>query len=78
VRAIVAGERDAVTLAKLRHVRIHASEEEIVKSLQGNWREDHLFALKQAINLYDSYQKSIAECDVKLACVLGRLAIWQP
>jgi transposase len=75
VRAIVAGERDAVTLAKLRHVRIHASEEDIVKSLQGNWRAEHLFSLKQAVNLYDSYQAAIGECDEQLAQVLGRLAI---
>jgi hypothetical protein len=50
-----------------------ASEEEIVKSLQGNWREEHLFALKQAVSLYDSYQISIAECDEQLAFVLERL-----
>ena len=77
VRAIVAGERDALRLAKLRHVRIRASEEEIVKSLQGNWREDHLFALKQAVNLYDSYQTSIAECDEQLFRVLDRLAEYE-
>lgn len=63
VRAILAGERDPVALAKLRNKRIRASEEEIVKSLQGNWREEHLFSLKQAVNLYDSYQASISECD---------------
>jgi Transposase IS116/IS110/IS902 family len=40
-----------------------------------NWRAEHLFALKQAVNLYDSYQASIAECDVQLAEVLGRLAV---
>lgn len=74
VRAIVAGERDALTLAKLRHVRIRASEEEIVKSLQGNWREDHLFTLKQAVNLYDSYRAAIAECEAELARVLEQLA----
>lgn len=74
VRAIVAGERDALKLAKMRDGRIRASEEEIVKSLQGNWREEHLFSLKQALHLYDSYQSSIAECDEQLARVLGKLA----
>lgn len=74
VRAILAGERDPLTLAKLRHGRIRASEEDIVKSLQGSWREEHLFALKQAVNLYDSYQAAIAECDVQLTRVLERLA----
>jgi transposase len=51
VRAILSRERDPLTLAKLRHGRIRASEEDIVKSLQGSWREEHLFALKQAVNL---------------------------
>jgi predicted transcriptional regulator len=74
VRAIVAGERDALSLAKLRHGTIRASEEDIVKSLQGSWREEHLFSLKQAVNLYDSYQSSIDECDEQLAQVLERLA----
>jgi transposase len=74
VRAILAGERDARTLAQLRDGRIRASEEQIVKSLQGNWREEHLFSLKQAVNLYDSYQTSIGECDEQLARVLGKLA----
>jgi transposase len=75
VRAIVAGERDALKLAQLRDVRIRASEADIVKSLQGNWRAEHLFALKQAVSLYDSYQTSIAECDAQLAQVLSRLAV---
>src|SRR5450755_2954053 len=75
VRAILAGERDPLTLANLRNGRIRASEAEIVKSLQGNWREEHLFSLKQAVNLYDSYQTSIGECDAQLARVLGRLAV---
>lgn len=74
VRAILAGERDALKLAKMRDRRIRASEAEIVKSLQGNWREEHLFSLKQAVHLYDSYQSSIAECDEQLARLLGKLA----
>jgi hypothetical protein len=74
VRAILSGERDPRALARLRDGRIRASEEEIAKSLQGNWREEHLFSLKQAVNLYDSYQTSITECDKQLARVLGRLA----
>lgn len=74
VRAILGGERDPWVLAKLRHGGIHADEQEIAKSLQGNWREEHLFSLKQAVGLYDSYQLSIAECDEQLARILERLA----
>lgn len=66
IRAIVAGERDPEKLAKLRNYRIHASEEEIAKSLEGNWREEHVFCLGQALNLFDTYQRLIAETDAKL------------
>jgi transposase len=74
IRAILVGERDGVTLAKLRHGRIHASEKEIAKSLQGNWREEHLFALKQAVDLYDNYTEKLEECDLKLEEMLQELA----
>jgi hypothetical protein len=53
LRAIVAGERDGLALAACKDVRIHASAEDIAKSLQGNWRAEHVFALKQALALFD-------------------------
>jgi transposase len=52
VDAIVAGERDAVVLAKLRDPRVKASEEILRKALVGNWRAEHLFTLKQSRDLY--------------------------
>jgi len=54
IRAILAGERDGQVLAQLRNNPIKASEADIAKALQGNWREEHLFALKQAVALYDA------------------------
>lgn len=48
LRAIAAGERDGHKLAALKNSRIHASADEIAASLQGSWRAEHLFALKQA------------------------------
>jgi transposase len=78
LRAIIAGERNPVALASLRHERIRASEAEIVKSLQGNWREEHLFALKQALELYDAYARSLDECDRQLAAHLAGLACHEP
>jgi len=66
VRAIVKGERDRWALAKLRDKRIRASEEEIAHSLEGNWREDVLFELKQVVEGYDFYRKQIAACDKEL------------
>lgn len=53
LRAINAGERNPWVLADLKNVRIRASRDEIAKSLQGNWRIEHLFALKQALALFD-------------------------
>ena len=74
LRAILGGERDPIKLAKLRNSRIRADEADIVRSLQGNWRSEHLFALKQALALYDAYGQSLAECDQQLATVLAGLA----
>lgn len=74
IRAILAGERDGAKLAKLKNMRIRASEDEIAKSLRGNWREEHLFALKQAVELYDAYARTLEECDQQLVLRLESLA----
>jgi transposase len=73
IRAIVAGVRDGATLARLRDRRIKAEEGEIAAALQGNWRDEHLFALKQALALIDTYTAQITECDGKLQQLLGAL-----
>lgn len=73
VRAIVAGERDGQVLARLRHRSIRADEAEIARSLEGNWRAEHLFSLKQALALYDAYASQIADCDAELERLLSAL-----
>jgi transposase len=73
LRAIVTGERDGYALAALRDVRIRASTEQIAKSLQGNWRREHLFALKQALAAFDFVATQLAECDRELEAQLKRL-----
>ena len=73
IRAIVAGERDAGVLAALRDKRRHADEEKIAAALTGNDREEHVFALAQALELYDVYQAKVADCDVRIKVVLDRL-----
>jgi transposase len=73
LRAIVAGERDPYKLAAYRNYRVHASQEEIAKSLQGNWRQEHLFCLAQSLSLFDTYQAHIKSCDAQLAQMLGPL-----
>jgi transposase len=63
LRAIVAGERDGKVLAAMKNGRIRASTDEIAKSLQGSWRTEHLFALKQALDMFDFIGTQLAECD---------------
>lgn len=74
LRAIVDGERDARNLAKLRDPRCRKSEEEIAEQLSGNWREDHLFSLQQALKMYEAIQQRIAAYDRE---ILRKLAAMQ-
>ena len=67
LRALVAGTRDPWALAKLRDCRIAASEAELAASLQGTWREDVLFELRQTLEAYDFYQGQLRACDAELA-----------
>jgi len=66
LRAIVAGERDAVRLARFRDPHCKSSQETIAKALSGNWKDEHLFALKQSLELYDFYTQQIAACDAQI------------
>ena len=63
IRAIVAGERDAVRLAGMKHPLIKSSTDTIAKAMTGEYRQEHLFTLRQALEIYDIYQNKIAECD---------------
>lgn len=71
IRRIVAGERDGCKLAALRDYRAHASEEEIARSLQGNWRAEHLLCLGNALELFDAYQRLIDQADQQLQGMLA-------
>jgi transposase len=73
VRAIVAGKHEPAELAKHRDVRCAASENTIREALTGNYRPEHVFALKQALELWDFYQAKVAECDVEIEGALESL-----
>jgi transposase len=73
IRDIVAGQRDPQALARHRSGRIKASAEEVRKALTGNWREEHLFVLTQALAMYDSLAQRIGECDAKTQALLAPL-----
>ena len=72
IRAILTGERNPQVLAQHRDYRCKHSEAEIAKSLVGNYREEHLFALQQALTLYESYQAQTAACDARIEAYLQR------
>ena len=67
IRAIVAGLRDPEQLATLRDPGCQHSEEEIAKALTGTWREEHLYVLKQSLEIYDFYTEKLEECDAELS-----------
>jgi transposase len=73
VRAIVAGERDPQELAAYRDRRIKASEEEIAASLEGTWRAEHLFALKQALATFDFCAGQLQDCEGEIEQVMQQL-----
>lgn len=73
VRAIVAGERDPAVLAQHHSKRLKASREEIQRALTGNWREEHLFVLRQALAMFDDLGQRVLECDAKLEALLAPL-----
>ena len=66
LQAILDGERDPWELAAWVEAGVKATPEDIAKSLEGNWREELLFVLRQHVELYRIYQKKIDDCDLQL------------
>ena len=72
IRAILGGQRDPRALAGLRDRRCQHDEATIARSLEGSWRPEHLFALRQAVELLDFYQQQLVVCDREIEAYLGR------
>ena len=71
VRAIIAGERDPQRLLELCDKRIQRTKAEAFKeALRGTWAEEHLFALAQASQSFDHYQRQIQDCDRRIEQLL--------
>src|SRR4029450_7322743 len=70
IRAILEGERDTLKLAALKHPYVRKSPQEIAQALQGDYREEHLFALRQALELFETYQQHISQCDQRIQAAL--------
>jgi transposase len=66
LRAIAAGERNPLVLAHHRTVSCRASVEMIAKALTGNWKDEQIFVLQQALALYDTYTAHIRACDTQI------------
>jgi transposase len=75
VRAIVNGERSAATLSEFRDPRCRSSKATIQAALEGNYQAEHVFALRQAIIMYDAYQQQVHECDTEIEQVLVRMSV---
>jgi transposase len=73
IRAILRGTRDPAKLAKYRHGRIKASEEQITQALTGSYRVEHLFALKQAFEAWQFYQKQMTQLDEQIRVHLEQM-----
>src|SRR5439155_13842236 len=71
--ALLAGERGPQVLARLRDRHCQHDEATIARALTGTWREEHLFELRQAVELFRYYQAKISECDERLRACLGWL-----
>jgi len=73
IRAIVGGERDPQILARMRNHQCARSEAEIAAALQGHYKREHLFVLKQSLDQYDFYDRQIRECDAELQALYAAL-----
>ncbi|NBA98609.1 IS110 family transposase [Pseudomonas sp. R5(2019)] len=75
LRAIIAGERNPEKLAELSDRRIRATKDTIARSLQGNWRAEHLHALEQEVACYDFFEQQIAGCDAAISDAMEQLPV---
>lgn len=66
IRAILSGEHCPQVLANFREPGCKKSQAEIAKSLEGHYKREHLFTLKQAVELYDFYDLQVQACDTEL------------
>jgi hypothetical protein len=75
VEAILAGERDPGALVALCDEQIQKKKAGPLRAaLEGTWKAEHLFALRQAYEAWQFYQQKMGECDQALATLLRELA----
>lgn len=74
ISKILEGERDPNVLAKYKDPRIKASKEILVKSLEGNWREEQIFNLRMAYNHYQFLQEQLSKCDEQSEKIISKMS----
>lgn len=70
IKAIVRGVRDPKRLAAYRHANCKSEEAEIAAALQGTWKEEYVFELRQTLKLYEEYQRRLKDCDTQIEACL--------
>lgn len=78
IRAIIAGQRDPSTLADLVKYGVKHDHDTFVAALSGHYRDEHVFALAQAVEAYDFFQRQIRDCDAKIEQAFAGLQSRQP
>jgi hypothetical protein len=79
VRAILAGEREPQALLLLCDPQIQKKKgDRVLRSLEGTWAPEHLFALGQGLAAWEFFQKLLGECDQQVEVVLRELAGPEP
>lgn len=79
IEAILAGQRDPAVLAALCTAQVLCKKkDEVLKSLEGDWQEHHLFALRQALEGYRFCQQQITACDAQIEAALRALNAGAP
>jgi transposase len=73
LKAILLGQRDPVVLAQMKHPLVKSSADTLAQALTGDWRPEHLFTLRQALELYEVYQQKIAACDQEIETYMQSL-----
>ena len=74
LRAIANGERDSAVLARFRHRNVKADEATIARSVRGTWRDEHLFALEQALERYDLLTRQIERTESRINDVIETIS----
>ena len=73
IKAILAGERDTRVLGEMRDPRCKATADQIAASLEGTFRREHMFELRQAVELFEVYQEKIAACEAEMERYLAEM-----